>query len=279
MVRLLRRVTGVVLTGAAVMLAPAVASADPTGTVSGWRSPVAGAMTLAVSAVPDGAALSSASVTLGGVPVGSAPFANGDCSDGCPATAVVDVDTTSVPDGSRELVVTVVDALGESHELDLPDAPLMLSVDNAPRVFTPSVTIEIGSGTITQNPSPPGSGPGTPVPHPGCRAPKLSMQLDGRPLGYRRGVPVLERGKTYRYKGTLTCRIDGRRRPAPRGMEVQVRNLLRGATLVKPPVDVRKAGEIVARLAYGSSRTIVFRVRGAGGELVRVRIPIRVVRR
>jgi hypothetical protein len=129
MVRLLRRVTGVVLTGAAVLLAPAVASAEPTGTVSGWRSPVAGAMTLTVSAVPDGAALSSASVTLGGVPVGSAPFANGDCSDGCLATAVVDVDTTSVPDGSRELVVTVVDALGESHELDLPDDPLMLIID------------------------------------------------------------------------------------------------------------------------------------------------------
>ena len=278
MVRLLRRVTGVVLTGAAVMLAPAVASADPTGTVSGWRSPVAGAMTLTVSAVPDGAALSSASVTLGGVPVGSAPFANGDCSDGCPATAVVDVDTTSVPDGSRELVVTVVDALGESHELDLPDEPLMLSIDNATRVFTPSVTIEIGSGTIGQNPSPPG-GPGTPVPTPGCRAPKLSMRLADRPLRYRRGVPVLERGKTYRYEGRLSCRIDGRRRPAPRGMEVQVRNRLRDASVVKPPVEVRKAGEILARLAYRSSRTIVFRVRGAGGELVRVQIPIRVVRR
>src|SRR5688572_13614471 len=73
---MLRGVTGVVLTGAAVLLAPAVAAADPTGTVAGWRSPVAGAMTLTISAVPDGAALSSASVTLGGVPVGSAPFAS-----------------------------------------------------------------------------------------------------------------------------------------------------------------------------------------------------------
>jgi hypothetical protein len=108
----------------------------------------------------------------------------------------------------------------------------------------------------------------------------LSMRLADRPLRFRRGVPVLKRNKVYRYAGRLTCRINGARRPAPRGFEVQVRNRLRGAwTVTKPSVSVRKAGEIVARLAYRSSRVIIFRVRGAAGDVARVRIPIRVVRR
>jgi hypothetical protein len=91
-------------------------------------------------------------------------------------------------------------------------------------------------------------------------------------------VPVLAAGRTYRYAGHLTCRIDGRRRPAPRGTQVQVRNRLRGWTISKPSIRLRKAGDVVAHLAYRSSRVVIFRVRAAGGDVVRVRIPIRVVR-
>ena len=91
-------------------------------------------------------------------------------------------------------------------------------------------------------------------------------------------MPVLAAGRTYRYAGRLTCRINGRRSPAPRGTEVQVRNRLRGWTISKPSITLRKAGDVVARLAYRSSRVVIFRVRAAGGEVVRVRIPIRVVR-
>ena len=104
------------------------------------------------------------------------------------------------------------------------------------------------------------------------------MRLAERPLRYRRGVPVLAAGRTYRYAGRLTCRIDGRRRPALRGTQVQVRNRVRGWTISKPSIRLRKAGDVVAHLAYRSSRVVIFRVRGARGELVRVRIPIRVVR-
>ena len=104
------------------------------------------------------------------------------------------------------------------------------------------------------------------------------MRLAQRPLRFRRGVPVLAAGRTYRYEGRLTCRINGRRRAAPRGMPVQVRNRLRGSTFSKPAIEVRKAGEIVARLRYRSSRVVIFRVVSANGDFVSVRIPIRVVR-
>ena len=103
------------------------------------------------------------------------------------------------------------------------------------------------------------------------------MGLASKPLRYRRGVPVLAAGRTYRYAGRLTCRIDGRRRPAPRGTKIQVRNRLRGWTISKPTITLRKAGDVVARLAYRSSRVVIFRIVGAGGEVMRVRIPIRVV--
>lgn len=276
--RMLDQFLGPLVVLAIVLVAPSVASAAANGSAAGWRSPAAGSMNLTVQATPDpatGAALRSARVTLGGVPLATESFADGTCSQTCPATVVLAVDTHDVPDGDRLLVVTIEDEDGVGKEI----LRQMITVDNTPIVSTPTVIVQIGSGFINPPSSPPG-GPGGPGGEPGCRAPRLSMRLADKPLRYRRGVPVLKRGKTYRYAGRLTCRIDGRRRPAPRGMKVQVRNRLRaGWTVVKPAIEVRKAGEIVARLAYRSSRTIIFRVRGAGGELVRVRIPIRVVRR
>jgi hypothetical protein len=286
--RMFRRVSGLLLACAAVMAAPSVADAAPTGSVAGWHSPVAGLMTdLTVWANPDDVALQSASVTLGGVAFPAAPFRNrNNCEGLCPVEATFDdVDTTLVPDGMRELVVTLLDADGLTHRLRLPQEPLMLTVDNAPRIspcemrdLSCVVTVQIGSGNISPQPSPPGGGPGDPGAGPVCVSPRLSMRLDQKPLRYRRGVPVLAAGRTYRFAGRLTCRIDGRRRPAPRGTKVQLRNRVRGSTIYKPSLELRKAGDVVARLAYRSSRVVIFRVVGAGGEVVRVRIPIRVVR-
>jgi hypothetical protein len=263
-----------------VLLAPSVAEAAPTGSVAGWRSPVVGGMTLTVWAIPDGVALKTAVVTLGGVEVARGPFTNGNCEAGCPAEALLDVNTKNVDDGPRELVVTVIDANDQTHRLGLTQSPVILQVANdVVHDFRSTVTVSIGSGTTTTNPSPPG-GPVGGDEGPSCRSPRLSMRLADRPLRFRRGVPVLKRGRVYRYEGRLTCRINGARRAAPRGFEVQVRNRLRGAwTISKPSIEVRKAGEIVARLAYRSSRVIIFRVRGATGDVARVRIPIRVVRR
>jgi hypothetical protein len=281
--RMPARVLGPLVVLAVGLAVPAVASAAPNGSVAGWRSPLAGTMHVAVQATPDpvtGAALRSATATMPGYAV-SESFGDGTCSQVCPATVVLAVHTVdphtkqiNVTNGDHWLEVTIEDVTGAKKILRQ-----MITVDNTPLVNRPTVTVQIGSGTIAPPSSPPGGGD-PPGPGPTCRAPRLSMRLADKPLRFRRGVPVLKRGKAYRYEGKLTCRVDGRRRPAPRGMEVQVRNRLRaGWTVVKPSVEVRKAGEIVARLAYSSSRTIIFRVRGAGGEVVRVRIPIRVVRR
>lgn len=281
--RMLRRVTGLALTCAAVLVAPAVADAAPTGSVAGWRSPLAGTMTLTIWANPDGVPLVSATATLGGVRFPEAPFRNRGCDGLCPVEATIKVETVDeddgrviVPDGPRDLVVTALDANGERHLLQ---EPLTLVVDNTKPDYRSTVTVSVGSGTTIPNPSPPGD-PGGGDGGPTCRSPQLSMRLAERPLRFRRGVPVLKRGKTYRYAGRLTCRINGARRGAPRGMEVQIRNRLRGGwTVAKPPVHVRKEGEVVARLAYRSSRVVIFRARGARGEVARVRIPIRVARR
>jgi hypothetical protein len=275
MSRMLCRVMGLWLMCAVALLVPAVAEAAPGGSVGGWRSPAIGVLDLTIFATPDGnVGLESVTATLGGVSV-SAPFDEPTCtSSGCPR-ASLKIDTNDVTVGNHDLVVRVLDANGASHEIER----VTLSVERMP-VFTNTVEVRLGSGQINPPGSPPPGGGVKPDAGPSCRSPRLSMRLASKPLRFRRGVPVLKRGRVYRYVGRLTCRINGRRRPAARGMAVQVRNRLRGGwTVAKPSIELRKAGEIVARLSYRSSRTVIFRVRGAGGELVRVRIPIRVVRR
>jgi hypothetical protein len=267
-------VMGLLLVCVAALVAPSAASAEVNGSAAGWRDPASGTLDLIVQATPDEVPLQNASASLGGVLLDVEGFGDGTCETTCPARVELSVDTTRVSDGQRELVVWVTDADGVPTELER----RTITIENTPRVFTPTVTVQIGSGTINPPSSPPGGGD-TPGAGPSCRSPRLSMRLTDKPLRYRRGVPVLKRGKTYRYAGTLTCRIDGRRRPALRGTKVQVRNRLRGWTITKPSIELRKAGDVVARLAYRSSRVVIFRVVGAGGEVVRVRIPIRVVRR
>ena len=220
----------------------------------------------------------------------TAPFPDGTCSVICPATLDLSVDTCDKdpqpggkcrrPDGERELVVRIDDVTGAEKVI----LRQMITVENNKPVspckvtdFTCTVEVAIGSGTIAPQPSPGGGGTVGGQSGPVCASPQLSMGLASKPLRYRRGVPVLAAGRAYRYAGTLTCRINGRRRPAPRGTQVQVRNRLRGWTISKPSITLRKAGDVVARLSYRSSRTVIFRVRGAGGEVVRVRIPIRVI--
>jgi hypothetical protein len=184
------------------------------------------------------------------------------------------VPTTAVADGQRRLEVIVEDAAGTpAHVLDR-----TITVRNTPLRWTSSVTITLGGGAKTPQPGP---GPGGPGPGPGgqkgCAAPRLSMFLASKPMRLRRGVPVLVRGRKYRFLGRLTCLIDGRRRPAPRGTFVGIRNRVRGKTVVRAAVKVRGDGRIVARLVHRRSCVVVFRVRAANGRLVTVRIRIRVV--
>jgi hypothetical protein len=279
--RMLARVLGLPVACAVLLMAPSVASADVTGNAAGWRDPASGSFDLTVQATPDGIPLQSAGASLGGELVAPKDFADGTCETSCPARVDdLKVDTTEVADGQRELVVWVTDDNGTRTEL----LRRTITVENAKRVppcklddFTCRVDVQIGSGATSQQPSPP-DGPVGGDSGPSCASPRLSIRLASKPLRYRRGVPVLAAGKSYRYAGELTCRINGRRKPALRGTEVEVRNRLRGSTISKPGITLRKAGDVVARLSYRSSRVVIFRVRGTGGEVVRVRIPIRVVR-
>jgi hypothetical protein len=290
--RMLARVLGPLIACAVLLAAPSVASAGPTGSAAGWRDPLKGSMTLTVQALPDPvtrADVVSARATLGPLAV-TASFTNGSCSVSCPVRVDLPVDSDErtpapesrriVSDGPQTLVVTIRDANGEETEV----LRRVITVENNARPspcelrdLTCKVTVQIGSGSTTPQPSPP-DGPVGGDSGPSCASPRLSMRLASKPLRYRHGVPVLAAGKSYRYAGELTCRIDGRRKPAPRGTEVQVRNRLRGWTISKPEITLRKAGDVVAHLSYRSSRVVIFRVRGTGGEVVRVRIPIRVVR-
>jgi len=237
---------------AAVMLlaatSTAVAADDveaPHGAVGGVTDPAAGVLELTVYATDGGAGLLRATTALDGRTLDEAHFAD--------ATAVGSVTlklpTTVVADGVHRLRVDVEDAAGNIAVLVDRD----IRVANTPVVSTATVIVTVGSGGTPVTPS---AGAAS-----GCRSPSLSMMLDQRPLRFEDGVAVLAAGRKYRFRGRLTCRIDGHRRPAPRGM------------LVTPGAKVRADGRIVVRVASRSSRVITFRVRGAD---VAVRIPVRV---
>jgi hypothetical protein len=80
--------------------------------------------------------------------------------------------------------------------------------------------------------------------------PQLTMRLAQRPLRWRRGVPVLRAGRTYRFAGRLTC--------APEG------------TVVEGAGAVGADGRITTRIAYRGGRTVEFSAHGAA-----VRIAVR----
>ncbi len=275
---------------ASLALAPAAVAdiAPPTGAVGGRTNPAAGVLDLSVQATDSGLGLSRAAAALDGQVLAAARFSGAgacvevpdeDAGTGCPAsdTASLQLPTTGVADGPHTLTVIAQDAAGNIGTL----VDETITVANTPPDNHSSVTITVGSGQTTV--PPPGSGPGGggvagEGDENGCRSPRLSVFLSQRPVRYRHGVPVLARGRAYRFVGRLTCRIDGRRRSARRGTVIEVRSLVRGRVVAKRRLKVRRDGRISERLAYRSSRVLVFHVRGTGGTVARVRIPIRVVR-
>jgi len=278
-----RIAAGTVIAIAFAMAGASAASADVTGSVGGVQSPASsGALELDVMAMEgDGIGLRSATAFIDGQFKATGLFPDGACRanaeppEPCPSTIRLNVETgPPVSDGDHVLTVVIEDMDGGRWDM----WSQVFEVDNTPVVSTPTVTVSIGSGSIVL-PPPPGSGPPPPSGGAGgCASPRLSMFLAQKPLRFRRVVPVLAAGRRYRFLGHLTCRVNGRRRPAPQGMRIEVRNRLRGRTFVKPGVKVRKNGLIVTKQAYPSSRVVVFRARGTDGGLVRVRIPIHVVR-
>ncbi|HEX5618005.1 MAG TPA: hypothetical protein VFX51_06270 [Solirubrobacteraceae bacterium] len=272
-----------------LVLAPAANAAvvdtnAPTGAVGGVRSQASGVLTLTVLAVDDGLGLSRAAAALDGVALADAPFGDGTCVEapdeaagtGCPAvsTATLDVPTAGFADGPHELTVTVRDAALNVATL----VRQSVTVANTPPKDTSTVTVSVGSGKIR---APSGSGPGGgPVgPQEGsCTSPRLEIFLASRPLRIRKGLPVLAAGHKYRWRGKLTCRIDGKRRPAPRGTVVQLRSIIGGRIVSTRKLKVGRRGKLSVRLALRSSRVLVFRFAAADGDVVRVRMRVRVVR-
>ena len=264
---------------AALLTLPAAAQAEVHGAVGGLRDPAAGTLQLNVRVTETtGVGVRRATAMLGGHLLDSQYFADPACAAGvCPTVATVDlaVPTTAVPDGTARLEVTVEDATGTvTHVVDQ-----TITVVNKPVVSNPTVVVSVGGGAKNPQSGPNGpGGPAGPSGTDGCRSPRLSMFLAQRPLRIKRGVPVLAAGRKYRFRGRLTCVIDGRRKAAPRGTLVQVRDRRNGRTIERPAARVRTGGALVVKLVHRRSCTVVFRIRGAGGRLVSVRIPIRVVR-
>ncbi len=110
-------------------------------------------------------------------------------------------------------------------------------------VTSVSVTVEVGGSTDAA---------AFDAPEATC-APQLTMRLDQRPLRWRRGMPVLRTGRTYRFAGRLTC--------APEGTVVETGD---------GTATVAADGRIATRVAYRGGRTIAFSANG-----VAVRIAVR----
>jgi hypothetical protein len=273
-----------------LLLAPAATAAAqdaqaPTGAVGGVRSQASGVLTLSVLGVDDGLGLSRASAALDGNTLDESPFGDGTCVEvpdtqagtGCPAvsTATLEVPTTAVADGPHELTVTVRDAALNVATI----VRQTVTVVNTPPKNNSTVTVTVGSGRVrTPAPSDPG-GPVDPGETAGCAAPRLDVFLASAPLRIRKGKPVLVAGRKYRWRGRLTCRVDGKRRSAPRGTVVELRSVVRGRVIATRKLRVGRRGRLSVRLAFGSSRVLVFRFVGANDRVVRVRVPIRVIRR
>lgn len=263
----------------ALLTLPAAAQASTSAAVGGVRNPAGGVLELTVQAVEnEGIGLRRATVILAGTPLDTESFAEPDCVPGvCPAvgTVALTAPTYGVPDGPARLEVTVEDAAGTvTHVVDQ-----TVTVLNRQPTSTSTVTVSVGGGSKKPQPGPGGpGGPAGPSETNGCASPQLSMFLAQRPLRVKRGVPVLAAGRKYRFRGRLTCVINGRRKAAPRGTLVQVRDRRKGRTIERRAARVKTGGAIVVKLAHRRSCTVVFRIRGAGGRLVSVRIPIRVVR-
>jgi hypothetical protein len=276
--RMVGRVAGIWLVCVAgALFGASAASALPTAAVGGVQDPASlGVLDLEVLAneTESGVELVSVTALLDGSVADEELLADGTCTvTACPLVVPLTVVTSTKADGIYWLEVVVENSEGEEFLWERE-----IEIDNTPPQSTPTVTVSVGSGNVVLSP-PPGDGQTGPQgTDRGCAAPRLSMSLADDPLRFRRGVPVLVRGRKYRFTGRLTCRVDGRRRPAPRGTEIQVRNRVNGHTITKPSVRVRRNGVIVARLSYRTSRVIVFRIRGAGDSLHRVTIPIRVVK-
>jgi hypothetical protein len=280
MKRILRRGTAALAWASSVALlaaSPAAADAPPSAAVA-RHSPVAGDMVLIVSARDD-VKLESTAAAIDYAQVASGSLCPADNDNGCTKQdATLTIDTTPYRDGIHHLVVTVSDAAGNVATIVDED----FEVFNHPPVGSPTATLEIGSsGTAVHGADKQDSSSGgvQGASSSSCTSPKLSMFLSQKPLRVSKGVPVLLKGKRYRFTGRLTCVIKGKRKSAPIRTRIDVYNVVKGKTVRKGATSVRAEGKVTLLLSYASSRTIEFRYRSADGKTTKVRIKVRIARK
>jgi hypothetical protein len=273
-------VTGICAVLTALAFAPP-ARADagpPTGRVDGWHSPVEQTLALTVHAdAADGTTLGHATVALDGTPLVTAALCPSGqaCTETDAGGVTLSFDSVPFPDGVHQLTVTVTDADGGAATVL--SAPTEIWNDRPAGSATATLTV----GSVVPVPPLPAVDPGGGVlgaAASGCLRPKLSMRLSQRPLRIEHGVPVLVKGKRYRFTGRLTCLVKGKRVSARKHTHIQLRALLRGRSYHKGRATVGSRGRIAVRFSVPSSRTLEFRFPIAGRTVTRVRIKVRVVK-
>jgi hypothetical protein len=203
-------------------------------------------------------------------------------SNDCQLSSNKDIllDTTDWPDGPHTLAVKVYDASGRVADVLKNYATTFV---NHPDHGNPSANLNIGSGNSGQQNGSSngnnGSGGVAGESATSCNSPRLSMELSQRPLKVSNGVPVLLSGKRYRFRGKLTCVIDGKRRSAPPKTPIELLNTIGKHTYRKGGATVRDKGAITLILAYKSSRTLVFRYTNPDGRRSQVKLKIKVVKK
>jgi hypothetical protein len=224
--------------------------------------------------VNDGAGAACVTALDAGAPL---PL-NNDCQ--LSSNKDIPLDTRQWPDGPHTLAVKLYDASGRVADV-LKD--YATNFVNHPDPGNRSATLNIGSGSSTQQNGGGGNNNGAGgvagESTTSCNSPRLSMELSQKPLRLSRGVPVLVSGKRYRFRGTLTCVVNGKRRSAPAKTPIELLNTIGKRTYRKGGATVRSNGKITMILAYKSSRTLVFRYTNPDGRRSQVKLKIKVVKK
>lgn len=260
-----------------------VQDSTPSGAVGEVQSPAEAGSTLSltIDASDTGSGLASAQASIDGNTASVSLCSSPPCPQAV-SNIPLSIDVGGA--GSHVLLVTVTDAVGNTGTLL--EAPIEV-LDPVP---SGGNTVTVGISAMHEGPpvEPPEEPahkhplkePPPRVP-PVCPSPMLEMRLASTPLGYtRKGVPVLRRGRRYRFTGRLTCLHGRRRASAPDGTPVRVLYKVgrrtfragRGTMLVH-------GGSLSVMLGFKSTRTIIFRYSQAGGEDVEVRIRMAIARR
>jgi hypothetical protein len=261
-----------------------VQGSTPSGAVGEVQSPAEAGSTLSltIDASDTGSGLASAQASIDGNTTSVSLCSATPCPEAV-SNIPLSIDVGTV--GSHMLLVTVTDAAGNTGTLL--EAPIEV-LDPLP---PGSNTVTVGISAMHEGPpvEPPEEPPHKhplkePPPRvpPVCPSPMLEMRLASKPLGYtRNGVPVLRRGRHYRFTGRLTC-LHGRRRrvSAPDGTPVHVLYKVgrRTFTAGRDTMLVH-GGSLSAMFGFKSALTIIFRYSQAGGEDVEVRISTAIARR